>query len=307
MREALERYLGEPITELARIGTGHSRAMYRVTTTSGDRVVVRIEQGGVFGTTSAEEFGVMQALHRAGFPVARVRGYERDPSVLGQPFFVMDYIDGGRTPEDGERAVDATTAAAFVRTLHQLHQLDWEAAQVRFAVEPADPDEATHRQIDRWAGIAAAEPRPSPLLEEAAAWLHRCAPPLDRLSIVHSDAGPGNFVHTAGQVLAVTDWEFAHLGDPAEDWAYCAVMRGSSTMSRDAWIELYRSEAGVELSPGQWRYWEAFNLFKGACANRTTLQLLANGANRAPNMVIIGAALHQVFLRRLVDLVGDEP
>ena len=56
-----------------------------------------------------------------------------------------------------------------------------------------------------------------------------------------------------------------------------------------------------------WSYWEAFNLFKGACANCTCLALFERGRNRAPNMAIIGTVLHRSFLRRLVDLVqGDE-
>jgi hypothetical protein len=61
------------------------------------------------------------------------------------------------------------------------------------------------------------------------------------------------------------------------------------------------------LDDERWRYWEAFNLFKGACANRTCLAVFEDGRNRAPNMAIIGTTLHQVFLRRLVDIVHDEP
>ena len=60
------------------------------------------------------------------------------------------------------------------------------------------------------------------------------------------------------------------------------------------------------MTADRWRYWEAFNLFKGACANRTCLEVFEDGRNRAPNMAIIGTALHQVFLRRLVAIVHDE-
>jgi len=128
-------------------------------------------------------------------------------------------------------------------------------------------------------------------------------PPLAELAVVHGDAGPGNFVHRDGRIVAVTDWEFAHLGDPAEDWAFCLTMRGSRTMPRDAWLRLFSEHAGVSLDDQRWRYWEAFNLFKGACANRTCLRLFESGRNPAPNMAIIGTALHHVFLRRLVEIV----
>jgi aminoglycoside phosphotransferase (APT) family kinase protein len=148
---------------------------------------------------------------------------------------------------------------------------------------------------------------PIPLLEEAAEWLVHHAPPLDRLAVVHGDAGPGNFVHANGQVVAVTDFEFTHLGDPAEDWSFCVSMRGARTMPEARWKELFAEHAGVVMADEQWTYWEAFNLFKGACANRTCLTLFEDGVNPAPNMAIIGTTLHQVFLRRLVSIVHADP
>jgi aminoglycoside phosphotransferase (APT) family kinase protein len=126
---------------------------------------------------------------------------------------------------------------------------------------------------------------------------------LSTLATVHGDAGPANFVHADAKVVAITDWEFAHPGDPAEDWVFCLVMRGATTMSRQRWLELFAEEAGVHLDPGTVAYWEAFNLFKGACANRTTLTLFEQGINPNPNMAIIGTTLQQFFLRRLAALV----
>jgi aminoglycoside phosphotransferase (APT) family kinase protein len=299
----LSDQLGRPTAVLGsrRLSVGHSRAMYRVDTDAG-AFVVRVEQGGVFGTSSGEEFGLMAGLRRAGYPVAPVRWLEPSGEVLGQPFFVMDFVEGAELVD--ERAMDEETAADFVRTLADLHALDWPAAALDPAILPPDPDAATHLQIERWAGIArAAVPRPLPLLEEAAAWLHHHAPPLSRLSVVHGDAGPGNVVQADGRIVAVTDWEFAHLGDPAEDWSFCLSMRGSRTLPRATWLELFDTIADFRMEEDGWRYWEAFNLFKGACANCTCLDLFERGGNRAPNMAIIGTALHRSFLRRLVEVV----
>jgi len=130
---ALARYLseqrGQPtaVEDVRRLSVGHSRAMYRVDTDAG-RFVVRAEQGGVFGTSSAEEFAFMGALGRAGYPVAAVRWFEPSGSVLGQPFFVMDFVDGAELAD--EREMDEGTAADFVRLLASLHALDWEAAEL---------------------------------------------------------------------------------------------------------------------------------------------------------------------------------
>ena len=305
---ALAGYLSaqraEPTAVLAarRLSVGHSRAMYRVDT-DGGAFVVRVEQGGVFGTSSGEEFGVMQVWRgpasRSLFrPLVRADG-----SVLGRPFFVMDFVEGAEMPD--ERAMDEATAADFVRTMRPSTPSTGSRPRRRSAaVRPSTPGEATHLQIDRWSGLyRAAAAAPIPLLEEAAAWLHHRAPPLERVSVVHGDAGPGNVVQADGRIVAVTDWEFAHLGDPAEDWSFCLSMRGSRTLPRDKWLELFARVAGFRMDEAGWSYWEAFNLFKGACANCTCLDLFERGGNRAPNMAIIGTVLHRSFLRRLVKVV----
>jgi aminoglycoside phosphotransferase (APT) family kinase protein len=303
LAEYLSAQRGSPtrVLDVRRLSVGHSRAMHRVETDAGT-YVVRVEQGGVFGTSSGEEFDLMRGLADAGYPVAPARWYESTGGVLGQPFFVMDFVQGAELAD--ERAMDEATAADFIRVLSELHAIDWAAAGIRPTIVPDSPSDATHLQIDRWADVyRSAVPQPIPLLEEAAAWLHRHSPPLDRVSVVHGDAGPGNVVQADGRIVAVTDWEFAHLGDPAEDWSFCLAMRGARTMPRETWLAMFDQIAGVHFGEETWTYWEAFNLFKGACANTTCLAVFESGVNRAPNMAIIGTVLHRSFLRRLVDVV----
>ncbi len=308
LAEWISAQRGSPtrVTGLDRMTVGNSRAMWRVSAQSegaAERFVVRIEQGGVFSTSSSEEFRVMGALADTGFPVARVRWQEPTGDVLGHPFFVMDFVAGlAVAPGADERSMTDTAAGSVVAALAALHAIT--GIDDAFDIVPASPNDATHRQIDRWHAVSLGAGDPVPLLDEAAAWLHEHAPPLDRLAVVHGDAGPGNAVIGADdRVVALTDFEFTHLGDPREDWVYCAAMRGSRTMSRQRWAAIFERVAGVTLSDADWRYWEAFNLFKGACANRSCLALFGDGGNRAPNMLAIGTALHQSFLRRLVDLV----
>jgi len=299
LESKLDRPVG--IARIARLAEGHSRAMFAVTLEGGTRYVLRMEQGGVFGTSSAEEFRVMQGLHDAGFPVARARWHEPDPAVLGQPFFVMDFVNADRganpSPETGR---------AFVELLDRMHNLDWQSLGIEFDLVPKTAEEATPMQVERWRNVYRSNsPYAVPLLEEAAAWLTENAPPLDRVRVVHGDAGPGNFVHQGGEIVAVTDFEFCHLGNPAEDWSFCATMRGYRTMERETWLKAYKDVLGFELDEDGWRYWEAFNLFKGACANLTAIRVFADGTNPAPNMLCVGTALHQTFLRRLIDLIPD--
>lgn len=305
MREALTSWIaeqlddGSDLVDIHRIATGHSRAMWYVEFGGGQRFVARVEQGGVFGTSGAEEFAMMDAARALGCPVARVRWNEPTAAVIGQPFFVMDFVDSVSVGRE-DRSMSAAIADEFVATLHRLHGGDWRAA----GLDPDSGVNANVQQIERWyRTYRKASSRCVPLLEEAKAWLIQRAPECAKPGIVHGDPGPGNFLHDGSRIVALTDWEFAHIGDPIEDWAYLISMRGSRTMAVDEWRHLIGRHTGVTIDDDLLRYWTAFNLFKGACANLTCLDVFT-GANRAPNMAIIGTALQQSFLRRLVDLVG---
>ncbi len=289
----LSAWLGARVTAVTRITGGFSRLMARVDLDGRDPVVVRVEQGGVFGTDTAGEARTMRALHAAGAPVAGLVAVDERGEVLGSPAMVMQWVphDPGPPPEEAWR--DA------VRRLAELHQLS----------PPAELDR--NDPVERWHAVARrATPSPVPLLEEARAWLERWRPPptVPAPATVHGDAGPGNFLHRHGQLVAFTDWEFTHAGDPAEDWVFWATMRGSSILPPEGWRTVFAEEAGVRFDDVTWRWWEACNLFKGACANLTAAQVVTGDPPPpSPELVIVGTALHQVFLRRLADLVARPP
>jgi aminoglycoside phosphotransferase (APT) family kinase protein len=308
LREPLTAWLSEQcgtaltVTDFRRLATGNSRMMLTLALDDGRRFVVRVEQGGVFGTSSADEYRFMQAAARLGCPVAEVRWFEPTGSVIGRPFFVMDFLEGAATGRD-DRSMSPELARDFVQRLHQLHTTPWQH-ELQSELTAAT---ATHVEIDRWLAVYRdASPLPIPLLEEAAAWLHRHAPECSHVGIVHGDPGPGNFVHDGSKVTAFTDWEFTHLGDPMEDWAYLISMRGSRTMSRDEWMALFLDVAGVQLSERDLHFWSVFNYFKGACANVTCLRVFTT-TNPAPNMVLIGTALHQTYVRQTATLIQEAP
>jgi aminoglycoside phosphotransferase (APT) family kinase protein len=242
---------------------------------------------------------MMRAAGALGCPVARVRWLEPTGAVLGSPFFAMDFVDGIPTDRN-DRSMSETLAADFVERLHLLHRADW-----RTELDHAAAEEATHAEIDRWYGVYREETDVAiPLLEEGAAWLRHHATPVDQAGIVHGDPGPGNFVHDGARVIAFTDWEFTHVGDPMEDWVYLVTMRGASTMPRADWLALFERVAGVTVTERDLHYWSVFNFFKGACANLTCRRVFRT-VNPAPNMALIGTALHQTYVRRVAALIEE--
>lgn len=293
----LTEQLGWPSNEavIQRIGEGHSREMLIVRPAGGAPVVVRLEQDGVFGTTGIEECRVMVGLRERGAPVARILAID-DGAVLGRPFFVMDFVDGSA----GQFPIEH-----FVDSLHALHRLDVDAdLRALFDRRPQSAEEAILGQIDRWHAVyRQSTAERIDVLESGQEWLRTNLPSDGRLGVVHGDAGPGNVVHDGRRVVAITDWEFAHLGDPREDWSFCVALRGARTLGRDKWLSVIEERTGTRFDDRSWRYWEAFNLFKGACANLTCKFLYESGRNPAPNMAIIGTAVHRVFAQRLAALI----
>ena len=144
---------------------------------------------------------------------------------------------------------------------------------------------------------------PSPLIEEAAQWLRNNAPETQQPRLVHGDPGPGNYLHENGELRALVDWEFTHVGDPEEDWAYLITMRGIGVMEESAWVEYLKEQIGVVLDPERLNYWIALNQFKGACIDQTALGIFMRREYLAPNLLAIGTCIHLSALKRLADTI----
>ena len=296
--------LGREIEELevAVMVGGHSRRMLSATVRSrGERddLVVRIEQGGMFGTEGEPEARVMRALSEAGFPAPPVRWIEPDASVLGQPFFVMDRVPGSP-------AVDDAMLVAYVRKLHELHTLGPSVGVDGLGPVPESPGACVLAGIDHWLGVYRRSTlAPIPLLEAAAQWLRENLRPTGATCIVHGDPGPGNFLHDGTAITAFTDWEMAHYGDAAEDWTYFGAIRARKLQNVQGWRDTFAEHAGVVYDDRTWGCWEAFNLLKGACANLSALRLFRDGVSTAPNLLAIGTAVHLRFLNQLVTRIEE--
>ncbi|HTK66461.1 MAG TPA: phosphotransferase family protein [Pseudonocardia sp.] len=195
--------------------SGRSRLIWVVRPASSpDRpLLLRAETGlGPFAGTEftlAREAAVLRALAGTGVPVPAVHG-DGDGHVL------MDLVAGD---VDLDLSTDAglVTLASYCRVLATLHRLDPPPGPLPHPASAADHallDLAAHR---RSYGLCS----PNPIAEEAFAWLNEHAPTsADRTSLLHGDAGPGNFLHSGGAITGLIDWEMAHVGDPMDDLAW---------------------------------------------------------------------------------------
>jgi aminoglycoside phosphotransferase (APT) family kinase protein len=165
----------------------------------------------------------------ARVPVAGLVGYERDPAVLGAPFFVMRFVEGDvptESPPYTESGffVDATPEQRTsmnedgLRNLARLHDLDWQAAKLQWLI-PSDVAPGTARQVSLWRGYADRElaGRQHPLLERTFDWLVAHVPADERVGFCWGDPRPGNIIWRDFRAACLTDFEAASIGAPEQD------------------------------------------------------------------------------------------
>src|SRR5262245_55680973 len=191
------------------------------------RYVLRKKPAGVLLATAhmvEREYRVMTALAGTDVPVPRTYLLCEDTSVIGTPFFVMEYLQGrlfwdGRLPD----LAPEQRRACYLeknRVLAALHSVD------PVAVGLADYGRSGNymaRQIRRWSSqYEASRTDDIPSMDALIEWLPAHVPADDTTRVVHGDVRFDNmmFHPSEARVLGILDWELSTLGHPLADLAY---------------------------------------------------------------------------------------
>ncbi len=217
------------------IGDGRSNLTFLVRSAAGSVVLRRPPLGSVAATAHdmGRERTVLSALAGTRVPVPAVLGGQREPDLLGAPFYVMQLVEGtvpsGDAGQQWASDPDVRRGAgdALVDVLAELHAID--PAAVGLA-EFGRPEGFMARQVRRWSaqwetwrdGLAAASGSDSPRAEltRLAQRLGEAVPSSAEVAIVHGDYRLENLIFATErptEVRAVLDWEMSTLGDPLAD------------------------------------------------------------------------------------------
>ncbi|MHB8531073.1 MAG: phosphotransferase family protein, partial [Caulobacteraceae bacterium] len=248
------------------------------------RYVLRKKPPGVLLASAHQierEFRVMKALGAIGFPVPAMRVLCEDQSVIGTPFYVMDFQEGrifrdarmpGLPPAERAALYDDLNA-----TLARLHQVEIEAVGLS---DYGRPGNFFARQIGRWTRqYRGAETETIEEMERLIAALPARAPADETTAIVHGDYRPENvmFHLTEPRVVAVLDWELSTLGHPLADIAYNCILYYSSSESWGSLVGVDLTAAGIPTEEEyvaaycartgrrgieDWNFYLAFSLFR---------------------------------------------
>jgi aminoglycoside phosphotransferase (APT) family kinase protein len=295
------------VENLARISGGASRETYRYDAVAdGARqgfILRRDPPGSLIETDRRAEFLAIRSFAGKGVTAPDAIVLEESGAELERPFFIMRRVEGGAAGSPFAADPFGPHAAAigdqFFSFMGRIAAESLDALPILDAQTPPAPDACWRRELDYWAGVVEAdEQHPQPIVRAAIRRLRRDPPPpASRVSVVHGDYRSGNFLHDgAGRILAVLDWEMAHLGDPLEDiawamdplWSNPADPRISGMVSREEGMAIWRRASGLPIDAKAMSWWSLFASVKGQAIWTSSAKEWRDGGFTEPILAFSG-------------------
>ncbi len=301
---ALGRYLREQglsdgqNLSVAPLSGGQSNPTFLVTA-DGLRCVLRKKPPGQLVASAHaidREYRVMNALRDTEVPVPRMLAYCDDESVVGKPFYLMEFLDGRVMVDQSLPGMSPAQRGEIYREMNRviaaLHGVDYKAAGLG---DYGREGGYFARQISRWSRQCRESTVPvSDTMKRLMDWLPGHIPAGDETTLVHGDFRLDNLVFhpTEPRVIGVLDWELSTLGHPLADFSYqCmswhippALWRGIGGLdlaalgipSESEYVAMYARATGRDVM-ADWDFCLAYNLFRMGAILHGIAQRAADG------------------------------
>jgi acyl-CoA dehydrogenase len=254
------------------------------------------------------EYRVMRALRDSAVPVPEMLAYCDDETVVGTPFFLMEFLEGRVFVDQSLPGVSSPARGEMYRDMNRviaaLHGIDYGAVGLETYGKSGS---YFSRQIARWSRQCAESALPLPAaMTRLITWLPLHIPSGDETALVHGDYRMDNLVFhpTQPRVIGVLDWELSTLGHPLADFAYqCMSWRIPRTLwrgiggldlaslgipSETEYVKLYVEATSRDASE-HWDYYLAYNLFRMSAILHGIAQRALAGSASASDAVETGA------------------
>lgn len=311
IRRPLEAYfdahgLGEGPIEAERIGEGHSNITFLIR--RGDkRFVLRRPPRPPLPPSAHDvlrEARLLAAVSDSPVRTPVVLEACSDDSVLGVPFYVMDYIDGHVVTTELPSALDTPQqrrqiAYELIASLTEVHAVDWRSCGLEGFGRPTG---YLSRQLRRFSDLwEHNKTRELDRLDRVTQWLSQTMPESPPATIVHGDYRLGNTMfdqQAPARLIAIFDWELCTIGDPYADLGYLTanyvepgdpedglfklsrVTRAEGFPSRDELVAWY--EELTQRSIPDLRWYQVLALWKSAIFLEGSYKRLLAGTTDDP-------------------------
>lgn len=244
---------------ILQFGFGQSNPTYQLTGADGRKFVLRKKPPGQLESKKSHsierEFRILRALETTNVPVPRAHLLCLDASIVGTPFYIMDFLDGRIFTDPAIPGVDPIERRKMcvgllifkrdhmnyeltltcrwheaINALAELHKVDPQSVGMQ---DFGPPRGFYDRQLNTLTRISSSQARTRDVdtQEEVGELPHlpellllfkdSALRPSDRTTFVHGDFKIDNLVFhkTEVKVIGILDWEMATIGHPLSDIA----------------------------------------------------------------------------------------
>ncbi|WP_353198648.1 phosphotransferase family protein [Sandarakinorhabdus sp.] len=279
--QAVAALIDAPVTRAEALSGGASSATYAVDALHRDGapwpLILQCAATGSVpegGLPRADQARLQQLAFAAGLPVAEVVRVLEPGDGLGEGF-IMARLPGEALASKWLKLPDYAPARAVLtrqcaEVLARLHQLPVSAA-AGLALPTASTADALARMFANYRRFGV----DSPVFDLAFAWLKERVSDRPATTIVHGDFRSGNFLVAPDGLVAVLDWELAHLGDGHEDlgWLCCNSWRFGVWQNpvggfgqREELYAAYEAAGGGPVDRDRAALWEVWGTLKWGMA-----------------------------------------
>lgn len=262
-----------------RLSGGASQETYRIVihgASGEEKLAMRRQAGGVFDHSDPHRCGLkveaqlMQAARTVDVPVPEVYHVLTREDEMGDGF-IMQWLDGEtlgprivKSPELS--GIRPQLAGMFGEAAARIHSIDLQATGLADKLPTLSPEQYVNQTWNHYKALDT----PQPMIDFVAIWLIEHLPADYQPSLVHNDFRNGNIMVDDNGIVAVLDWELAHIGDPIRDLGWVCTnswrfgrseLAAGGVGTRKDLIAGYERISGKHVDPEQVKFWEVFGSF----------------------------------------------
>ena len=262
-----------------------------------------------------KEYPVLKAVSKQDFPVPDPILLETQHDIFPSPDFIIMRKAEGQVGGDvfgAENKISERLNQCLAETLAKLHTIPplIELGDLTESIRPGqwdEPLESNVRQyISNWHIYSQSEdPYPSPAIAGLFVWLLKNVPEIHGQPVlVHGDYGFHNMIIDQENVSALLDWEFTHIGDPAEDLGYIRNTISNPT-DWERFMDIYIRNGGQIVDNERIRFFQIWGHVRNAAISAIILSKFASGMVRDIQLAELTKFLPK-FIRSAYDLIESQ-
>lgn len=220
--------------------------------------------------TREQEYNFIDAAYQNGVIAPRPRFSCTDPSILGERFFIMDYVEGISIGRKVIQAPELTAARAalpqqMAQQLAKIHAIDADKYGLGFLPRPQEGQSPPQQALDQARNMLDKLNAQNPAFEFGIRWCEQHLPHCERVTVLHGDFRLGNLMINTQGLGAVLDWEFGHFGDPHEELGYPCMrdwrfgnghLHFAGLSDRETFLQAYERASGFIVDRTAVDWWE---------------------------------------------------